>query len=135
MALAEVRRRVEARLPPPPTSAPGPWPERGDKRHACSAGRLLRDARPFFTPAPMFELSIDGGIATLRLRRPEARNAITLSGWGELADKAEEAVREGARVLILAGEPEGAFCAGADLASFDSFRDDAQARSGFRLAI
>ena len=83
----------------------------------------------------MFELGIDNGVATLRLRRPEARNAIPVSGWVALADRAEEAVRGGARVLILAGEPGGAFCAGADLASFDDFREDAEARTGFRLAI
>lgn len=83
----------------------------------------------------MFELGIEDGIATLRLRRPEARNAIPLQGWAALADRAEEAVGSGARVLILAGEAGGAFCAGADLASFDSFRDDAQSRTGFRLAI
>jgi enoyl-CoA hydratase/carnithine racemase len=83
----------------------------------------------------MFELRTDKAIATLRLNRPETRNAIPLAGWAELADRAEEAERSGAAVLILAGEPGGAFCSGADLASFDAFRDDPQARSDFRLAI
>ncbi len=83
----------------------------------------------------MFDLAIDGALATLRLRRPGTRNAIPLLGWAELADRAEEAERSGASTLILAGEPGGAFCSGADLASFDSFREDAQARRDFRLAI
>ncbi|HEX8533086.1 MAG TPA: enoyl-CoA hydratase-related protein [Allosphingosinicella sp.] len=83
----------------------------------------------------MFELETEGPIATLRLRRPETRNAIPLEGWAALADRAGEAAQGGARALILAGEPGGAFCAGADLASFDAFRDDPQARTGFRLAI
>lgn len=83
----------------------------------------------------MFKLEIVDQIATLRLCRPETRNAITLAGWGELADGAEEAERSGAAVLILAGEPGGAFCSGADLAGFDAFRGDPEARSGFRLAI
>jgi enoyl-CoA hydratase/carnithine racemase len=83
----------------------------------------------------MFELSIDGAVATLRLRRPETRNAIPLAGWSALADRAEEAERAGAHVLLLAGEAGGAFCAGADLASFDAFRDHPQARSDFRSAI
>lgn len=83
----------------------------------------------------MFELKTDQAIATLRLCRPETRNAIPLEGWGALAGRAEEAAEGGARVLILAGEPGGAFCAGADLASFDALREDARARTEFRLAI
>jgi enoyl-CoA hydratase/carnithine racemase len=83
----------------------------------------------------MFELSLDGVIATLRLRRPEARNAISLGGWAELAERAEEAVRNDARVLLLAGEPGGAFCSGADLAGFNAFRENLSARTEFRLAI
>jgi enoyl-CoA hydratase/carnithine racemase len=82
----------------------------------------------------MFELAIDGSIARLRMARLSARNAITLEGWGLLADRAEEAARAGAHALILSGEG-GAFCAGADLASFDDFRDDAGARTCFRQAI
>ena len=83
----------------------------------------------------MFDLSILNAIARLRMARPEARNAIPLQGWVALADKAEEAERNGARVLILAGEPGGVFCAGADLSSFDRFRDEPVARTGFRQAI
>jgi enoyl-CoA hydratase/carnithine racemase len=80
----------------------------------------------------MFELSFDGEIARLRLRRPEARNAITLAGWGELAARIEETERR-ARLLIVSGEGS-AFCAGADISSFDRFAED-ESRTGFRLAI
>ena len=83
----------------------------------------------------MFRLDRDGDVARLRLDRPDARNAIPLEGWAELVDRAAEAEQGGARVLILSGEPGGAFCAGADLGSFDSFRDDPQARSLFRQGI
>jgi enoyl-CoA hydratase/carnithine racemase len=83
----------------------------------------------------MFRLDIDGDVARLRLDRPEARNAIPLEGWDELADRASEAEDGGARILILSGEPGGAFCAGADLGGFGAFRDDAEARSGFRKAM
>lgn len=38
-------------------------------------------------------------------------------------------------MLLLAGDPEGAFCAGADLAAFDAFEEDPQARTDFRFAI
>ena len=83
----------------------------------------------------MFALSIDGPVARLRLSRPEARNAIPLDGWGALAAEAEAAEQAGARVLIVEGTHGGAFCSGADLASFDAFREDPASRSAFREAI
>ena len=83
----------------------------------------------------MFDLSIHGGIARLQMTRPEIRNAIPLAGWSTLADKAEEAERRDAQVLVLSGTPGGIFCAGADLSSFDRFKDEPAARSEFRLAI
>lgn len=83
----------------------------------------------------MFELSSTGPVATLRLDRPEARNAIPLDGWRAIAATAEGAAANGARVLILCGQPQGAFCAGADLSAFESFRNDPQACAEFRLAI
>lgn len=83
----------------------------------------------------MFELSRDGAIARLRMHRPVARNAIALQGWSALADKAEEAKRDGALVLILSGEPGGIFCAGADLSSFNRFATEPEARADFRKAI
>jgi enoyl-CoA hydratase/carnithine racemase len=83
----------------------------------------------------MFDLSVDGAIARLRLSRPERRNAIPLGGWAELADRMEEAQARGAAVLILAGIPGGAFCSGADISDFGVFAEDAEARSDFRRAI
>lgn len=65
----------------------------------------------------MFTLAIDGGVARLTLDRPATRNAIPVVGWDALAGKADEAVRKGARVLVLQGAG-GAFCAGADLGEF-----------------
>jgi enoyl-CoA hydratase/carnithine racemase len=83
----------------------------------------------------MFDLQIDAAVARLSMGRPEARNAIPLDGWAALADRAEEAARRGATALILSGEPGGAFSAGADLASFDRFREEPAARTEFRRAI
>lgn len=83
----------------------------------------------------MFDLSFEGQSATLRMLRPETRNAIPLAGWSELADRSEEAVRQGARLLKLAGLRNGAFCAGADLGDFGPFGTDPSARTAFRLAI
>jgi enoyl-CoA hydratase/carnithine racemase len=82
----------------------------------------------------MFDLAIDGGIARLRLDRPEARNAIPLGGWAQLGEQVAEVEAAGARVLVLAGSRE-AFCAGADLSDFPGLVDDADAVAGFRSAM
>jgi enoyl-CoA hydratase/carnithine racemase len=83
----------------------------------------------------MFDLAVDSGIARLTLRRPEARNAIPAEGWAELREAVVRAEQAKVRLLILAGEPGGAFCSGADIGSFDRFQSDAAARTEFRLAI
>jgi enoyl-CoA hydratase/carnithine racemase len=82
----------------------------------------------------MFDLDIDAGVARLVLSRPEARNAIPVSGWAKLADRAEEAERGGARLLILSGAGD-AFCAGADISDFATMRNDQAARTRFRKAM
>ncbi|PSJ39953.1 enoyl-CoA hydratase/isomerase family protein [Allosphingosinicella deserti] len=82
----------------------------------------------------MLDLQRTGAIARLTLDRPEARNAVPPNGWLPIADLAERAVGEGARLLILAGRA-GAFCAGADLGSFAGLRGDDAARAGFRDAM
>jgi len=83
----------------------------------------------------MFDLAIEDRIAHLRLSRPEARNAIPLAGWDDLAAAARQAESAGARAMILSGVPGGVFCAGADIADFEAFRSDAAARASFREAI
>jgi enoyl-CoA hydratase/carnithine racemase len=82
----------------------------------------------------MFQLAIDGGRAWLTLNRPQARNAIPLDGWGQLAAAVEEAEVSGAAVLILAGSG-GSFCAGADISDFESFKGDTDAVARFRSAM
>lgn len=82
----------------------------------------------------MFDLTLDGPIARLRLDRAEARNAIPAQGWALLANRCGEAVRSGARLLILTGSRQ-AFCAGADLEDFPAFAADPQAASAFRAMM
>lgn len=62
------------------------------------------------------EFTTDGGIATIRLNRPEAMNAIDPETRAELHE-AWRRLREddSIRVAILTGTGERAFCAGADL--------------------
>lgn len=80
---------------------------------------------------PMFELTLDGAFARLRLDRPQARNAVPVQGWALLAHRCGEAARAGARLLVLSGDRE-AFCAGADLADFPDFSADPRKASDFR---
>ncbi|MET1111434.1 MAG: enoyl-CoA hydratase/isomerase family protein [Allosphingosinicella sp.] len=79
----------------------------------------------------MFDLSLDGPIARLRLNRPDARNAIPTRDWALLAHRCGEAARSGARLLILSGTKQ-AFCAGADLEDFQAFAADPKATGAFR---
>jgi enoyl-CoA hydratase/carnithine racemase len=82
----------------------------------------------------MFALTLDGPVASLRLDRPEARNAIPVSAWADLAKACAEAESGGARLLILSGSGQ-AFCAGADLSDFPSLVDDPAAATAFRHAM
>ena len=62
-----------------------------------------------------FELTIERGIASITLNRPERLNALTFEVYGELREtfRALEHVRE-ARVVTLAGRGRG-FCSGGDV--------------------
>jgi enoyl-CoA hydratase/carnithine racemase len=82
----------------------------------------------------VFRLAHDGRIARLTLDRPEARNAIPSSGWGELAERLGEVERSPAHLLILHGAGT-AFCAGADLGDFAAMQNNPPACAAFRAAM
>jgi len=82
----------------------------------------------------MFDLNIDGGVGRLILNRPEARNAIPVTGWLDLAERTEQAERSGARLLVVTGTGD-AFCAGADISDFAAMMESEAARTRFRLAM
>lgn len=84
--------------------------------------------------AAMIDLQHDGQVARLVLNRPEARNALPIGGWEDLARTVAAVGASGARVLVLSGAG-GAFCAGADLGEFDRLRTDESARLRFRTAM
>jgi enoyl-CoA hydratase/carnithine racemase len=79
----------------------------------------------------MFDLTLEGPLARLRLDRAEARNAIPVRDWALLAHRCGEAARSGARLLVLSGTRQ-AFCAGADLEDFPAFTADPKAVAAFR---
>ena len=76
--------------------------------------------------------SREGGVARITLNRPEVRNALsrTLVQELEAALAAAEADAE-ARVIVLAGAGDKAFCAGADLKGVGDRGTTLQARESF----
>ena len=61
-------------------------------------------------------ITVEDGVAVLRLRNPERRNAISASMWQAIADFAASAgSRNDIRVVIVRGDGERAFSSGADI--------------------
>ncbi|MER7957813.1 enoyl-CoA hydratase family protein [Streptomyces sp. NPDC096030] len=76
---------------------------------------------PFTGSAPRTErwrhlrLTVDDGVATVTLDRPEKLNALTFGAYADLRDLLAELSRERAvRALVLGGEGRG-FCSGGDV--------------------
>jgi enoyl-CoA hydratase len=68
------------------------------------------------------QLEVVKGVATLSIDRPQARNALALQTMAEL-DEALETVRtERARVLVIRGAGDKAFCAGGDIKELEHMR-------------
>jgi enoyl-CoA hydratase/carnithine racemase len=60
----------------------------------------------------------DGPIRTIRMNRPDKKNALTLTMYDRMAEAIEGAgSNSGVRCLLIAGAP-GAFCAGNDIGDF-----------------
>ncbi|QHE84315.1 enoyl-CoA hydratase/isomerase family protein [Hydrogenophaga sp. BPS33] len=63
----------------------------------------------------MIDLTHDGEFAVLTIRRPGALNALSFELIAQIGKRIAEAGRSNARALIVTGEGEKAFCAGADI--------------------
>lgn len=63
----------------------------------------------------MIELKYDEEFAVLTIRRPQAMNALSFSLIEDIGKAITEAGRSKARALIITGEGEQSFCAGADI--------------------
>ena len=75
--------------------------------------------------------SINAGVLTLTITRPEALNALNAAVIAELAEALEIAqTQPEVKVIILTGSGEKAFVAGADIKEFADFN----AQQGKRLA-
>ncbi len=70
--------------------------------------------------AELIEVSVAGGIADVRLNRPEKYNALTLEMFCEIGDAAERVgATPGVRAIVLSGNGRG-FSAGIDTSAFGS---------------
>lgn len=91
---------------------------------------LLEDA------AGQLTVSVDGGIATLQLTRPDKHNAISYAMWRALA-RVLPALDEDddVDVVVLRGTDGGPFSAGADIAEFRTLRADADGAHRYGDAV
>ena len=76
-------------------------------------------------------LTTEGGIAHLRLNRPEKLNALDAAMVDDLADTCRKIERSAARVVILSGEGK-TFCAGGDIEAWSSAAPEAFGRHWVR---
>lgn len=73
-------------------------------------------------------IQIDGGVADVRLNRPDKLNAVDGAMFQALVDAGAELAEDpGVRAIVLSGEGRG-FCAGLDFSSFQAMAD--RPRSG-----
>jgi enoyl-CoA hydratase/carnithine racemase len=72
--------------------------------------------------------TLDGGVLTLRLERPDVRNALTDAMVVRLRDELEHGAVDDATAAVVITGTGSAFCAGADLARFDQTADAARFR-------
>jgi enoyl-CoA hydratase/carnithine racemase len=78
-----------------------------------------------FPPLEQVLLSVEGHVATITLNRPEQRNPLSSVMLRDLAAAFRWCRQEPeVRVVVLTGAGDRAFCAGADLAGFDSETSD-----------
>jgi len=78
----------------------------------------------------------DGPIATVKLNRPEKRNALNRDLWTALGDAMEElSVDDGLRCVILRGSGDEAFCSGADISEFESVRASEQQARAYNALV
>src|SRR5450830_1407083 len=80
----------------------------------------------------MIELKQDEEFAVLTIRRPSALNALSFELIGQIGECIKQAGRSSARALIITGEGDKAFCAGADIKELQN-RGLAAQREGAEL--
>jgi enoyl-CoA hydratase len=72
-------------------------------------------------------LEVRRGVATLSINRPRSRNALALQTMSELDQALDEVKASRARVLVIRGTGDRAFCAGGDLKELEQMRSESDA--------
>jgi enoyl-CoA hydratase/carnithine racemase len=73
--------------------------------------------------AGQIRVSVEGEIATVTISQPGKRNALTVDMWGDLKSAFEKASADAAlRCIVLRGDGDEAFSAGADMSEFERVR-------------
>ena len=73
--------------------------------------------------AGQISVSLEGEIATVTISQPGKRNALTVEMWGELKSAFEKAGADATlRCIVLRGDGDEAFSAGADMSEFERVR-------------
>lgn len=72
-------------------------------------------------------LNVKGGVATIAIDRPHARNALNTATMRALGEALDAAQKARARVLVIRGAGNKAFCAGGDLKELEHMRSADQA--------
>lgn len=78
----------------------------------------------------------DGAVRTLVISNPARRNAMSGAMWQSLADQIAEAdAADSVRVIVVQGDGDLAFVAGADISTFASQRTDPEDQRRFNAAL
>jgi len=72
-------------------------------------------------------IDLDRGVAVVSIDRPHARNALALRTMAELDEALDEVTAKRARVVVIRGSGEKAFCAGGDLKELEHMRSGEEA--------
>lgn len=102
-------------VPPP---GPGVTADAG-----CMAGMDLQEA--IGDAHGQLDVTLDSGVATVQLTRPDKHNAVSYAMWHALGRVMPVlAARDDVDVVVLRGTPGGPFSSGADIAEFTTLRAD-----------
>lgn len=78
---------------------------------------------------------IRGSVGYLILNAPDRRNALSLDMWVGISPIIERFAQDPqVRVIVVAGQGQEAFCAGADISEFDANRASDQAAAAYDRA-
>jgi enoyl-CoA hydratase/carnithine racemase len=72
-------------------------------------------------------LTVEGGVATIAIDRPQARNALSTQTMRELDEALAGIGDRDVKVLVIRGAGDRAFCAGGDLKELEHMRSEARA--------